>query len=99
MNAITIHNLQKSYGNDEVLKGVNLKIEESEFYAFMGPNGSGKTTLTSIMACTSLPSNGTVEIYEYNVVEEAEKVKKLIGYVPQENFSLLAENSQIQKTI
>ena len=87
MNAMAIHNLQKSYGNDEVLKGVNLKIEEREFYALMGPNGSGKTTLTSIIACTCLPSDGTVEICGHNVVEEAEKVKKLIGYVPQENFS------------
>jgi len=89
MSAIIIHNLQKSYGDDKVLKGVNLKIEEGEFYALMGPNGSGKTTLASIMACTSLPSSGTVEIYGHNVVEKAKKVKKLIGYVPQENFSSL----------
>lgn len=87
MSAIAIHDLQKSYGDAEILKGVNLKIEEGEFYALMGPNGSGKTTLTSIIACTSLPSSGTVEIYGHDAVEEAEKVKKLIGYVPQENFS------------
>jgi ABC-2 type transport system ATP-binding protein len=87
MSAIAIRDLQKSYGDYEILKGVNLKIEEGEFYALMGPNGSGKTTLTSIIACTSLPSSGTVEIYGYDTVEEAEKVKKLIGYVPQENFS------------
>ena len=87
MSAIAIHKIHKSYADAEILKGVNLKIEEGEFYALMGPNGSGKTTLTSIIACTSLPSSGTVEIFGHDAVEEAEKVKKLIGYVPQENFS------------
>jgi len=41
--------LTKKYGDNEVLKGVNLKIAEGEFYALMGPNGSGKTTLASII--------------------------------------------------
>lgn len=87
MSAITINNVQKSYGNIEVLKGVSLKIGQGDFYALMGPNGSGKTTLTSIIACTSLPTRGTVEIHGHNIVEAAEKGKELIGYVPQENFS------------
>jgi len=62
-NAILCQNLTKKYGDVEVLKGVNLKIEESEFYALMGPNGSGKTTLTSIIAAVKLPTSGRVEIY------------------------------------
>ena len=50
MDAIYAENLTKKYGDNEVLKEVNLKIEEGEFYVLMGPNGSGKTTLASIMA-------------------------------------------------
>jgi ABC-2 type transport system ATP-binding protein len=87
MNAIAINDLHKSYGNVEVLKGVSLKIKQGEFYALMGPNGSGKTTLASIISCTNLPASGTVEIHGHDVVNEAEEAKKLIGYVPQENFS------------
>ncbi|MDI3548038.1 MAG: linearmycin/streptolysin transport system ATP-binding protein [Halanaerobiales bacterium] len=83
MNAIYVENLTKKYGNDEVLKGVNLRIEEGEFYALMGPNGSGKTTLVSIMTSVRSPTSGKVEIYG----RRPEQAKEFIGYVPQESFS------------
>ena len=83
MNVIYAEELTKKYGNNEVLKGVNLKIEEGEFYALMGPNGSGKTTLASIIASVRPPTSGKIEIYG----KKPEKAKELIGYVPQENFS------------
>jgi len=73
----------KKYGENEVLKGVNLKIAEGEFYALMGPNGSGKTTLASIIASARSPTSGKIEVYG----KKPENAKKLIGYVPQENFS------------
>lgn len=81
MNAIYVENLVKRYGDKKVLKKVNLKIEEGEFYALMGPNGSGKTTLVSIIASVTSPTSGIVRIYE------RKKAKELISYVPQENFS------------
>lgn len=87
MIAITVDNLRKNYGSTEILQGVNLTIEEGEFFALMGPNGSGKTTLTSIIASTTLSTSGTVNIHGYNISDKPEKVKALIGYVPQENFS------------
>ena len=83
MVAIHVENLTKKYGDNEVLKEVNLKIEEGEFYALMGPNGSGKTTLASIMASVRSPTNGKIRIYG----RKPEKARELIGYVPQENFS------------
>jgi len=83
MDAITISDLRKSYGAVEVLRGVNLRINEKEFYALMGPNGSGKTTLVSIMASVASPTSGKVEIYG----RKPEEAKGIIGYVPQENFS------------
>jgi ABC-2 type transport system ATP-binding protein len=83
MDAIYAKNLTKKYGDNEVLQGVNLKIEEGEFYALMGPNGSGKTTLASIMASARSPTSGKIEIYG----RKPEKAKELTGYVPQENFS------------
>jgi len=83
MDAIHAENLSKKYGDNEVLKGVNLRIAEGEFYALMGPNGSGKTTLSSIIASVRSPSSGKIEIYG----KKPEKAKKLVGYLPQENFS------------
>jgi len=83
MDAISVEDLTKKYGDIGVLKGLNLKIEEGEFYALMGPNGSGKTTLASIIASVKSPTSGKIEIYG----RKPEKAKELIGYVPQENFS------------
>lgn len=82
MDAIYVENLTKKYGKDEVVKGVNLRIEEGEFYALMGPNGSGKTTLVSIIASVRSPTSGKVEIYG----RKPEQAKEFIGYVPQENL-------------
>ena len=58
MQAIKVESLRKRYGDREVLKGINLEIEEGEFYALMGPNGSGKTTLVSIIASVIPPIGG-----------------------------------------
>jgi ABC-2 type transport system ATP-binding protein len=86
-SAISVDGLYKSYGDLNVLKGINLKISRGEFYALMGRNGSGKTTLASIITCTKAPTRGHVSVHGHDVVCEANQVKKLIGYVPQENFS------------
>jgi ABC-2 type transport system ATP-binding protein len=83
MYAVSVEKLTKKFGDFEVLKGVNLKIAEEEFYALMGPNGSGKTTLASIIASVRSPTSGKVEIYG----KKAHDAKDLIGYIPQENFS------------
>jgi len=83
MDAIYVENLTKKYGDKEVLKGINLRIKEGEFYSLMGPNGSGKTTLVSIIASVRSPNGGKIEIYG----KKPEQAKKFIGYVPQENFS------------
>jgi ABC-2 type transport system ATP-binding protein len=82
-DAIVVQNVTKKLGNTEVLKGVNMRIEQGEFYALMGPNGSGKTTLTSIIASVRYPTSGEVMIYG----KSPEKAKELIAYIPQDNFS------------
>jgi ABC-2 type transport system ATP-binding protein len=83
MYALSVEKLTKKYGEKEVLKGVDLKIAEEEFYALMGPNGSGKTTLASIIASVRAPTSGKIEVYG----KPPEGARDLIGYVPQENFS------------
>jgi len=87
VTAIMVTDLHKSYDSLEVLRGVNLNVRRGEFYALMGQNGSGKTTLISILTCNSRPTTGTALVQGHDTVNEANEVKKSIGYVPQENFS------------
>jgi ABC-2 type transport system ATP-binding protein len=84
MNAIHIENLKKSYGNQKVLDGINLVVEEGEFYALMGPNGSGKSTLSSILASVTKFDSGELKIYG----KKLEQARGMIAYIPQENFSV-----------
>jgi ABC-2 type transport system ATP-binding protein len=83
MLAIHVENLVKTYDSRRVLDLVNLDVHEGEFYALMGPNGSGKTTLASIIAAVKMQDSGIAEVYGNRPAQ----AKKLIGYVPQENFS------------
>lgn len=83
IDAIVVQNVTKNFGDTQVLKGVNLRIQQGEFYALMGPNGSGKTTLTSIIASVRSQTSGEVMIYG----KPPEKAKELISYIPQDNFS------------
>ena len=60
MHAIYVENLTKQYGTNMVLNGINMKIDEGEFYALMGPNGSGKTTVFNMMSGFYKPTVGTI---------------------------------------
>nr|MDO8081861.1 ABC transporter ATP-binding protein [Candidatus Freyarchaeota archaeon] len=82
-DSVIVQRLTKKYGEVEVLRGVDLRIKEGEFYALMGPNGSGKTTLTSIIASVRTPTSGKVEIFG----KTPEEAKELMAYIPQESFS------------
>ena len=59
-NYIKIKNLSKSFGDVEVLKNINLEVEEGEFFSLLGPSGCGKTTLLRILAGFEYPSEGEV---------------------------------------
>lgn len=82
MATIKIEGLHKSYGKVQVLKDVDLHIDTGLF-GLLGPNGAGKTTLMKILS-TILPwKEGQVTIYDYNLSEEGDKVRELLGYLPQ----------------
>jgi len=66
-NYIKIKNLSKNFGEVEVLKNINLEIEEGEFFSLLGPSGCGKTTLLRILAGFEYPSNGEVYFDQTNV--------------------------------
>jgi ABC-2 type transport system ATP-binding protein len=84
VHAIFIQDLKKSYEAQSVLDGINLIVDEGEFYALMGPNGSGKSTLSAIMASVTKYDSGTLQIYG----KSPEQAREMMAYIPQENFSV-----------
>ena len=84
MTAIQITNVQKSYKALKALGGINLDIEEGEFFGLLGPNGAGKTTLISTIAGLIRPDVGNIKIHGHDVVTDFRAARKNLGVVPQE---------------
>ncbi len=88
--ALEIVQLVKTYrGGLQALKGVDLRVEEGDFFALLGPNGAGKSTLIGIVASLVNKSSGVVRVFGHDLDRDPEGVKSCIGLVPQEfNFNL-----------
>jgi len=71
-------------GGVTALNGVNLTVEEGASHAILGPNGAGKTTLIRIITTQIKPTRGSVRVFGFDVLSQGERVRELIGYVPQE---------------
>ena len=82
--AIEINGLHKYFGDLHALKGVNLTIEQGEFFALLGPNGAGKSTLINILAGLIKPSSGNISVMGFDVVNRYQQARPLLGIVPQE---------------
>lgn len=87
--ALAITNLAKTYHNGkEALKGINLTVEQGDFFALLGPNGAGKSTTISIITGLLDPSHGHVEIFGHDHKAQMRHAKSLVGLVPQDfNFN------------
>lgn len=93
---LEIENLKKSYGDLEVLKGVNLEVEEGDFFALLGHNGAGKTTTIGIMTSLVNKTSGSVKIAGVDIDKDFSLAKTHIGVVPQEfNFDIFAKVQDI----
>ncbi len=84
--AIDIQDLRKRYAGaaHPALDGVNLAIQEGEFFGLLGPNGAGKTTLISILAGLLSPTSGHIRVLGLDVQSQASAARRLLGIVPQE---------------
>jgi ABC-2 type transport system ATP-binding protein len=83
---IEIKNLTKRYGNLTAVSNLNLHIPAGECFGFLGPNGAGKTTTIKLLAGLLKPNEGTIDIGGYDVQNEPQKVKSIIGYIPDKPF-------------
>lgn len=82
--AIRISAVTKQYGTLRALGGVDLEIEQGEFFGLLGPNGAGKTTLISSLAGLVRPDSGSLEIMGHDVVSDYRNARRNLGVVPQE---------------
>lgn len=81
---IQVHNLCKQYDGHSVLKGIDFKIAEGEFYGLLGPNGAGKTTTVSILSSLIEADEGSIRIAGNDIRTDVRACKQAIGVVPQE---------------
>ncbi|KKM00881.1 hypothetical protein LCGC14_1800020 [marine sediment metagenome] len=79
---IKIQSLRKKYYNKVVVDNINLEIPDSCF-AFLGPNGAGKTTTMLMLLGLVKPSNGTATIFGTNILNRSGKIRRKIGFLPE----------------
>ena len=90
MKALVLQALRKTYRNGhEALRGIDLEVDEGDFFALLGPNGAGKSTAIGIVSSLVNKSGGSVSVFGHDLDRAPEAVKSSIGLVPQEfNFNL-----------
>lgn len=85
MHALAIDSLKKRYANGvDALKGIDLEVDQGDFFALLGPNGAGKTTAIGIITSLVNKTSGSVNVFGYDLDRQRESVKACIGVVPQE---------------
>lgn len=80
---ISVEHLTKCYGDFTAVNDLSFEIGEGHVYGFLGPNGAGKSTTMNIMTGCLSATEGHVKIDGYDIFEEPEKAKRLIGYLPE----------------
>ena len=106
--AISVAGLHKRYGDNEVLKGVDLEVPEGSVYALLGPNGAGKTTAVNILSTLLTADAGEIRVAGYDVQRESDQVRRSIGMTGQfsaidefhtgrENLKLMADLNHLDR--
>ncbi len=84
---ITTRALTKTFGSFTAVDKISMEVRRGEIYGFLGPNGSGKSTTIRMLCGILEPTSGSGAVLGYDLVREAEKIKRKIGYMSQK-FSL-----------
>ena len=99
MKALSISNLKKEYqGGVQALKGIDLQVEQGDFFALLGPNGAGKSTTIGVISSLVTKTSGSVRILGIDIDENHSLAKKKLGVVGQEvNFNQFEKVGDIIK--
>ncbi len=80
---IKTDNITKDFGDFRAVNSINLKVPRNSVYGVLGPNGAGKSTLISMLCTILSPTSGTAKINGYDIIKEANDVRRSIGIVFQ----------------
>lgn len=81
--AIVAKNLTKRFNGFTAVDHVNLEVKEGEIFGFLGPNGAGKSTTIRMLCTLTKPSEGTAKVGGYDIIKQAEQVRRTIGLVAE----------------
>ena len=87
---IEVKNIKKHFKDTKALDGVSLSVKEGQILGLLGPNGAGKTTLVNVLTTLAKPTSGTAKVAGFDVTENPEKVREVIGLAGQ--FAAIDEN-------
>jgi len=82
--AVAIRGVHKHYRHVHALKGIDLDIQQGEFFGLLGPNGAGKSTLINILAGLARLDAGSVSVLGHDVARDYRQARRVLGVVPQE---------------
>jgi ABC-2 type transport system ATP-binding protein len=82
-DAVEVHGLRKTFGTMVAIEGLDLTIHRGEVFGLLGPNGSGKTTTIRMLCGLMVPSGGSATVVGFDIVREAEQIRRRIGYMSQ----------------
>jgi ABC-2 type transport system ATP-binding protein len=83
MPAIDVRNIVKQFGDFTAVKGITFAVEAGEIFGLLGPNGAGKSTLIRMLVTLLPPTTGTAVVNGFDIVKEADGVRRSIGVIPQ----------------
>lgn len=83
--SVVVTSLTKYYGTTRAVENLSFKVQPGEIVGLLGPNGAGKTTVARMITGFLSPSSGSVEVHGKDVQKDPYEVRKLIGYLPEDN--------------
>ncbi len=81
--AIEVENIVKRFGDFVAVKGVSFAVADGEIFGLLGPNGAGKSTIIRMLTTLLEPSGGVARVQGFDVVRQADQVRRVIGVIPQ----------------
>jgi ABC-2 type transport system ATP-binding protein len=83
MAEIEVNQIVKKFGDFTAVDGISFSVDHGEIFALLGPNGAGKSTLIRMLTTLIPATSGSARIHDFDVVKQADSVRRLIGVIPQ----------------